>query len=63
MVTLVVGDLDQLSFLECELMDADIPYYTQLDDGRYGIPTPYLLVHNVPLDSTRAMKWIEENVK
>lgn len=60
MITLVVSDLDQLSFLECELMDANIPYYKRLDDGAYGLTTPYLIVYGAPLDMTRASKWIKE---
>ena len=63
MVDLVVDNLDQLSFLECELIDADIPYHTRLDDGRYGITPPYLLVYNVPLDFERSIKWIKEQTK
>lgn len=60
MVTLVVSDINQLSFLERELMEANIPYSTRLDDGAYGLVAPYLLVYNVPLDFTRASKWIKE---
>lgn len=58
MVTLVVGDLEQITILEYLLTVHGIEFKTELDDGRYGLETPYLLVYNAPLDARRAIKWI-----
>ena len=58
MITLVVNDLEQITILEYLLTIHGIDYTTVLDDGRYGIQAPYLLVYNVPLDEQRAIKWI-----
>ncbi len=63
MITLVVSDLHQITWLEYELINAKIKYETQLDDGRYGLYTPYLLVYNTPLDFQRALQWIGEQSK
>ena len=60
MVTLFVSDLDQLTMLEYALMRTNISYTKELDDGRYGIETPYLKVYEVPLDEQRAFNWIKE---
>ena len=60
MVTLFVSDLDQITMLEYALMRSNIEYTKTLDDGRYGIATPYIKVHAVPLDEERAFKWIKE---
>ena len=62
MVTLFVSDLEQITMLEYELARSDIEYYKALDDGRYGIPTPYIKVYGVPLDEQRAFKWIKEKM-
>lgn len=60
MVTLFVSDLDQLTMLEYALMRTNISYTKELDDGRYGLGTPYLKVYEVPLDEQRAFNWIKE---
>ena len=60
MVTLFVSDLDQLTMLEYALINANIDYIRTMDDGRYGIPTPYIKVYGVPLDEQRAFNWIKE---
>ena len=59
MVKLVVDDLEQMTILEYMLQANRIKYERTLDDCRFGIPTPYLLVYGVPLDEERAMKWID----
>ena len=61
MVTLFVSDLDQVTMLEYMLMKANIQYTRSLDDGRYGLQTPYIKVYEVPLDEQRAFNWIKEN--
>jgi hypothetical protein len=63
MITLLVNDLTQITLLEVALQNANIEYEVVLDDGRYGIDTPYLLVYNTPLDNLRALKWIGEQSK
>lgn len=60
MVSLLVDNLTQKTLLEQALINADIEYEVNLDDGRYGIKPPYLLVHGAPLDELRALKWIGE---
>ena len=60
MVTLYVNDLDQLTMLEYALVNANIPYEVELDKYSYGLGLPYIKVYNVPLDETRAFKWIKE---
>lgn len=61
MVSLMVDNLTQKTLLEQALINADIKYEVSLDDGRYGIKPPYLLVYGVPLDETRALKWLKES--
>lgn len=61
MVTLFVSDLDQITMLEYALLRSNIDYTKKLDDGRYGIATPYIKVYEVPLDEQRAFKWIKES--
>ena len=58
MVTLFVDDLDQLTILEYLLFIHDIDHEIKLNDGRYGLKAPYLLVYGAPLDEKRAMRWI-----
>lgn len=60
MVELRVKDFVQLTMLQCRLMAANIEYTVAKDDGKYGIPTPYLIVDGTPLDEHRAYKWLEE---
>jgi hypothetical protein len=62
MVTLFVSDLEQVTMLEYVLMRSNIEYTKQLDDGRYGILTPYIKVYEVPLDEQRAFNWIKEKI-
>lgn len=63
MVTLFVSDLQQVCMLEYALANAHIDFTVELDDGRYGLTTPYIKVHGVPLDEKRAYNWIKENRK
>ena len=63
MVSLLVDDLTQMTLLEQALINADIKYEVSLNDGRYGIESPYLLVYGAPLDEIRALKWIGEQSK
>lgn len=63
MVKLLVKDLITRTNLEQALINAHITYSVELDDGRYGLNTPYLLVYNAPLDELRALKWIGEQIK
>jgi hypothetical protein len=58
MVTLVVDDLEQLTMLEYLLITYGIDYTAILNEGRFGIQAPYLLVYGAPLDERRAMRWI-----
>lgn len=58
MVTLFVDDLDQLTALEYLLFTYGIEHMIELNDGRFGLSSPYLLVYGVPLDEKRAFKWI-----
>jgi hypothetical protein len=62
MVTLFVSDLEQVTMLEYVLMRSNIEYTKELDDGRYGILTPYIKVYEVPLDEQRAFNWIKEKM-
>ena len=62
MVTLFVSDFNQLTTLEYALILSKIEYTTKLDDGRYGIATPYIKVYEVPLDEQRAFNWIKEKM-
>lgn len=59
MVSLFVSDLTQMTLLEQALINAGIEYSVELDNGRYGLKSPYLLVYGVPLDELRACKWIK----
>ena len=63
MVRLVLDDLDQLSLLELELIKQNIPYELVSNQSQKlkPLPPPYLLVHGVPLDFERSLKWIKEN--
>lgn len=58
MVTLFVDDLDQLTILEYLLFTHGVEHEIKLNDGRYGLKAPYLLVYGVPLDEKRAIRWI-----
>ena len=58
MVKLFVDDLDQLTILEYLLFINGIDHKIELNTGRFGIQSPYLLVYGVPLDEKRAMRWI-----
>lgn len=60
MVLLMVDNLAQITMLENALLTAKIEYELGIDDGRYGIKPPYLLVYGAPLDELRALKWIGE---
>ena len=62
MVSLLVDNLVQMTLLEQALINAGIKYDVELDDGRYGIKPPYLLVYGVPLDEVRALKWIGDKI-
>ena len=62
MVTLFVSDLEQITMLEYALMHSNIEYTRKLDDGRYGLETPYIKVYEVPLDEQRAFNWIKEKM-
>ena len=62
MITLLVSDLDEITMLEYVLMRSNIEYTKELDDGRYGILTPYIKVYEVPLDEQRAFNWIKEKM-
>ena len=61
MVTLFVSDPHQITMLEYELIKANIQYETKVNEPNYGISPPSMRVYGVPLDETRAMKWIKEN--
>lgn len=58
MVTLFVDDLDQLTILEYLLFIRGIDHDIKLNDGKYGMQAPYLLVYGVPLDERRAIRWV-----
>ena len=58
MVKLIVDDLDHLTMLEYLLFTYSIDHEIELNDGRFGMQSPYLLVYGVPLDEKRAMRWI-----
>jgi hypothetical protein len=59
-VTLVVNDLEQLTMLEYMLVNANIEYTLELNDGKYSITPPYLIIHGVPIDEQRSLEWIKE---
>lgn len=58
MVKLVVDNLDQITILEYLLFTNGVKHEIVLNDGRFGMSSPYLLVYGVPLDESRAIKWI-----
>ena len=62
MVKLVLKDTDQISILELELEKNHIPYEKVENQFRTfkPLPPPYLLVHGVPLDLERSLRWIKE---
>lgn len=59
MVTLVVSDYEQVSMLENMLIQANIDYMIDTEDTKVGIRTPYLVVNGVPMDESKALKWIQ----
>lgn len=61
MVTLVLYDYDQLSFLEEALIKSKIEYELSVEEEPIGIKPPYLIVDGVPLSENKAMKWIKEH--
>jgi hypothetical protein len=60
MVTLFVSESKRFTLLEHGLKSNGIRYEVKLDDGRYGLDAPYLLVDGVPIDEMRAWKWIKD---
>lgn len=58
MITLFVDDLDQLTILEYLLFTHGIDHNIELNEGKFGIPSPYLSVYGVPLDEKRAIRWV-----
>ena len=58
MVTLFVDDPKQLTMLEYLLYTHQIEYNIEVDDGKYGLQPPYILVYGVPLDEQRAFRWL-----
>jgi hypothetical protein len=59
-VEIRVNDLSQITLLECRLRATGVECLISKDDGRYGLPTPYLIADGTPIDEQRAYKWIEE---
>ena len=63
MVQLVISEITNhrkfKSFVDA-LHKANIEYQLTMDLGEYGITPPYLIVDGVPLDETRAYKWVKE---
>lgn len=59
-VILIVDELDQLNFLEQELVRSNIKHTIEIRATDYGLSKPYLLVDGAPLDMFRAFKWIKE---
>ena len=59
MVTLFVDDINQVTILEYLLDTHGINYEVKLNDGRFGLTAPYLLVYGAPLDEKRAIRWIK----
>ena len=57
MVKLLVDDLEQITILEYLLYTRGIEYEIELNDGRYGIQAPHLLVYGAPLDEKRSIRW------
>lgn len=64
MVRLVLEDVDQISILEQELIAHKVPYERVSNQFRKfkPLPPPYLLIHGVPLDLERSLRWIREYV-
>ena len=60
MIILCLKDTQQITFLECALLDAGIDYKIEEDNGRYGIPPPYLIVYGAPIGEKQAFKWISQ---
>ena len=60
MIKLIVDDYEQVTILEEMLMDFNVSYNIELNDKRYGLKSPFLIVGGVPLDFGRSVKWIEE---
>ena len=63
MVTLFVSDLDQLTILEYLLFIHGIDHEIKLNDGRFGMQSPYLMVYGVPLDEIRSIRWITHRLE
>ena len=63
MVVLFVTEPSQISMLEWELVMANIDHAVEIDDGKYGLELPHLIVDGVPLDYERSLKWIGEQFK
>ena len=63
MVTLFVSDLDQLTVLEYLLYTHGVEHKIELNDGRFGMQSPYLMVHGVPLDEKRAIRWVTHRLE
>lgn len=59
-VILVVDEVNQLNFLEQELVRSNIKHTVEVRATDYGLSKPYLLVDGIPLDLFRALKWIKE---
>lgn len=60
-VTLIIDEVNQVNFLEQELVRSNIKHGVEVRATNFGLPKPYLLVDGVPLDLFRALKWIKEN--
>lgn len=58
MVKLVIDNREQITILEYLLIAHGIDYEIELNDGRWGIDAPYLIVYGAPLDKKRAIRWI-----
>lgn len=61
MVVLLVEDYDQTTILENALIKANVDYGITIGSSYLGVKPPCLIVDDVPLDLSRAMKWIKEN--
>lgn len=59
MVILVLDKIG-VTLLEQLLVDNNIPFQRSLNVYSHGISAPYLIVDGVPIDETRAKKWIKE---
>ena len=59
MVKLFVDDLEQVTILEYLLTANGIDYEVALNDGKWGIESPYLVVYGAPLDEKRSIRWIK----